>query len=522
MIAPGGVLKPAVHARMPSSVPSPINAATPAPTARSTLRWLFAVLVLAAWYLPYAAHVGLTGFVADDALYLLMADAFSAINPDDLMLHYVLQVAHLPPLYPLVLALAGAGSATLEIAHFVQAVLVLTALFTHGWLAREVFTSDRHGLLVLLILATLSATLLLSTELWSEFLYLTLAGGALIAALAARRQPPWWLLAAILTGLAAITRGAGVVLIGALVLTLAIRARRYVLPCSLLAVLPALAVAALGLGGSADYVEIFSHRVGDLAGLRSTVAGNLDVLWHGYLTLFDPAPGHITQLVAVATLILALFGLMWRLGAHELDAYYLSGYALLLVVWPYPDHAPRLVYAVAPLLIILAGVGSASLGALFDWLLGSRPASLPLLALLVLSCASSAPLVGRYLDDPPPDLAAYRATRYWLSAASDAAGATDLRVKRAMARLMKNAAGVVPPHECIYARNPQAVMFYARRMAWPPPTGDRRPPQPRCRFHLLLADAELATNYRALWPTYEVALHEQVAGGTAGVLVRYP
>ncbi|MEX2480908.1 MAG: hypothetical protein WD928_08605 [Gammaproteobacteria bacterium] len=481
-----------------------------------------ALLVLAAWYLPFAAHVGLTGFVADDALYLLMADAFGATEPDDMMLNYVLQVAHLPPLYPLVLALAGGGSATLQIAHFVQAVLVLIALLTHGWLAREVFISDRHGLLVLLILATLPATLLLSTELWSEFLYLALSGGALIAALAARRYPPWWLLVAVLTGLAAVTRGAGAVLIAALLVTLAVRARRYVLPCSLLAVLPLLAVAALGLGGSSDYVEIFSRGVGDPAGLRSVVAGNLDALWHGYLTLFDPQPGRITEIVGAATLFLALFGLMWRLGAHELDAYYVAGYGLLLLVWPYPDHAPRLVYAIAPLLIILAGVGSASLGALVDWLLGSRPASLPLLALLVLSCASSAPLAGRYLTRLPSDLDGYHATRYWLSAASPAAGTADLRVKRAMARLMENAGSVVSPRDCIYARNPQAVMFYARRVSWPPATGDRRPTRPRCRFHLLLADDQVVTNYRALWPTYEVALQEEVAGGTAGVLVRYP
>lgn len=503
-------------------MPNPLNAAAPAPTSRSTLRWLFALLVLAAWYLPFAAHVGLTGFVADDALYLLMADALAAARPDDMMLLYVLQVAHLPPLYPIVLALAGGGSATLEITHLTQAVLVLTALFAHGWLAREVFISDRHGLLVLLILATLPATLLLSTELWSEFLYLSLSGGALIAALAARRYPPWWLLVALLAGLAAVTRGAGVVLIASLLMTLAVRARRYVLPCSLLAVLPLLAVAALGLGGSGDYVEIFSLRIGDPAALRDTVTGNLDALWQGYLTLFDPQPGRITEIVGAATLILALFGLMWRLGAHELDAYYVAGYLLLLLIWPYPDHAPRLVYAIAPLLIILTGVGMASLGALFDWLLGSRPASLPLLALLLLSCASSAPLVGRYLTRPPADLDGYHATRYWLGAASPEAGAADLRIKLAMARLMKNAGRVVPPRDCIYARHPQAVMFHARRVSWPPASDDARPARPRCRFHLLLADDQLVTSYRELWSTYEVVVQEKVAGGTAGVLVRYP
>lgn len=92
-----------------------------------------ALFVLYAWLATRNTRVG---FLADDALYLLMAEMYSPYR-DALgaLYEHVWQYSHLPPFYPWLLALAGAGPDQLQPARLANAgCMTLAWLVYHGWL----------------------------------------------------------------------------------------------------------------------------------------------------------------------------------------------------------------------------------------------------------------------------------------------------------------------------------------------------------------------------------------------------
>ncbi len=488
---------------------------------RTTPLWALFVLVCVAWYLPFTISARHVGFVADDALYLMMADWFAHGWQDDPVLLYLQSVSHLPPLYSIVLALAGGGSTQVDIAHLVQTLCLIVALLLHGRLAAIITGSTVAGFAVAATLAVMPATLLYSTEIWSEFLFLVLIGAALLAALAARRQPAWWLACGLCIGLAAVTRGAGVVAVIALAGVTVLRARAWSVPAMLLALAPLLAAELLGLGGGRAYVEVFRDRVAGAGSTAAYLAANVDAITNGWLGLFGARDGGGALLMLPAPL--ALVTLVLRVRRLELDAVYACGYLLLVLIWPFPDVMERLLYPLAPLLLVYAAGSFEAARRHLDprwraWLVG-----VPLVALLSLSGWHGGQLLWHYYERvPPAELAAWRASRYWLTAADEAAALDDIRMRAAIVALLRETASHVPIKSCVYSHYPQAVMFHARRIAWPAEHGAARPAQPNCRYQVVLHRGAERGGPERLWPNAEI-VHATGAGrGVAALLVHYP
>ncbi|MGE0484472.1 MAG: hypothetical protein AB7Q81_10060 [Gammaproteobacteria bacterium] len=487
--------------------------------------WAIALATFAALLLPFAAQVGFTGFMADDALYVLLVDALSPAHADDPLLLYVRQVAHLPPLYPALLALAGAGSEALARAHLVQGLLVLVALAAQAAYVRLLSGSDRLGLLVLAVLAALPATWLLASELWSEFLYLALTGIALACARQAAVTPRWWYWAAALAGLAAITRGVGLALIGALVIGAFVRRRRALPGILALAALPLVVARLAGQGSPGDYVEVFSGRVADLARLPAVVITNIAAAGPGWAAVFQDHPATPAMLLAVLVALLALLGAWPRLRRLEPDAVYVTLYLGLVAVWPFPDFMTRFLYPLVPLVLLYFACGLRTCAArALPRMATERTlavASVGLVVLFIAVACWSSPLAQRYFAPPPGPLTTYRTSRYWLSPPAPARALDDLASKHAMTTFMRDLPRLVGPRECIHARHPAAVMLHAHRLAFPAPAGTARPSRPTCRFHLVLADRALDAVRADLWPGHQVLAESRLAGHPVAQLLRY-
>src|SRR5678815_4616641 len=96
-------------------------------------------LVLSAGLYAFGWNHESAGFLSDDAVYLLMADGFSPFRPAEPGLTaYVMREALFPPLYPLLLAVLGAGSGTLVWAHVITTTTLVLALGIYGlWIKSE-------------------------------------------------------------------------------------------------------------------------------------------------------------------------------------------------------------------------------------------------------------------------------------------------------------------------------------------------------------------------------------------------
>lgn len=311
-----------------------------------------------------AAHPPLPGLFSDSINYLQIAEYFKATWAGTLVDAHREQFAgtRFPPLYPLVLAMAGAGLQQWD------AAVQLAALLVAGYVALALIylrqqTDSAIVALVLVPVAVLTPQL---TE-WlllplSEPLYAIIVLAALLAA-NAKVSPV--LATAALVSLAPLCRSAGLALVVAYVAWLATQRdtapSRRVLGI-LIAVLPAAAWAWFRstqpvLGGYAESlsVEATIHAAG---GVGAFVSQQVAAIAEGASAWLDPATPTIAQAGALVLAVPAIVGLALRARERRLDAWYLLAYLGVIAVWPYPAEAPRLLSVAAPLLMLAAWTGT--------------------------------------------------------------------------------------------------------------------------------------------------------------------
>lgn len=511
---PASPLEPAIN------TPSLLTGAQP-PRDRTRLAVLLALLAVAMSYLGFGPISDFVALESDGAVYLLMADHYSPFFPASPLADYVQRVSQFPPLFPLLVALAGGGTGRIAIAHLVQALSLLAALALIGRLAWKVTGSTLVAVATLLVVALLPKTLLLHSGLWSEFTFMAFAYGALL--LEPERDAPFWRywLGALLCACAAATRNAGVVLSAAFALTLLLRAPRRAWPAVLLLPVPLVLQSIIYSGGGSAYASLFAQRTGDSVALFQHVLANLAALWQGWELQFAVRPGMPTTVLAAIVLALALAGAWQRVRALAMDAWYLAGYVALLLVWPFPEVMPRLLFPLTPLLLIHALLGMRILLQRLSATTVAWPAAVPLVLLAGIAVPDTLALVQRYTQGTGA-FAPWRASHEWLQAPDLASARADVNFKRTLIMLMRQAATLVPPEQCIHTVQPGQAMYYTRRVSFPAPTGAARPAVPACPYQLLLGDTSLEAARRELWQPNETVLSVSDAGRIAGQLVHFP
>lgn len=316
---------------------------------------------------------GLDSLHDDSVSYLIMAQAFSPWHAADPVIRSAFAHEPYPPLFPLLLALAG-GAYDWRIAHLVVAAAFAASVCLLGVLARSVTDSARLGFIAALVYALLPGTWLNAKGILSEFVYMALAFAALACharlgeRVASRREAIALgaLLAAVM-----LTRNVGVALLAAIAgaeLLRAIRLRdaarlRSLAPVPIVAIVPvALWFLLRPMAGEDAYVAsggamlqgVSEDAIRWVVGWLDANAAALVGAWLNALLIFWGDPWKPGYLLAVGLGVFGLGATLVRAARGHADGLYCAIVLAVLLFWPYPGQMYRLAFPLVPLVIVAA------------------------------------------------------------------------------------------------------------------------------------------------------------------------
>ncbi|MBL6751695.1 MAG: hypothetical protein ISP90_14305 [Nevskia sp.] len=428
--------------------------------------WLFAILALVApayFFWTWTGQVGQFG--NDGPNYLMMALHYSPYAHTLAIYDEAAAVSRFPPLYPIMLAWAGAG-ADLHRVHAVTTVFLMAALAVfYAWLSIQ-GARPAQAALLLLLTAALPGSWLLGLSVQSEYLYLFWSLLALALLSAHRRKPRTELLyaAALAVAAAALTRTIGVTLYLPLLLAARHVPRRNAVLALLVAALPML-IWHLLHRATLGYTDALGGLYGGrpLDAIRAQLAKELPALRNGFIGNFMRG-SPLLRPAADALGALCLAAALWRTRRGSPEAVYIAAYLGILLFWPYPEEAERFVWELVPLLLaqpllLLAEADRQTLAAQRPQLATAAAAAVILALILpALSLASD-----RYRNAAYSGVPDARGLLSWY-------GGSDLddAVHRVFSQVvimdaMRRIDQEIPAGDCVAAMRPDLINYFSRR-----------------------------------------------------------
>ena len=319
---------------------------------------LFAVIVAVFVWQP-----GLASFADDSVSYLVMAQVFSpwqAASPP--VAEAFAREAFYPPLYPLLLALAGVAQdiarAQVVTALLLAACLPLMYLLGTRWLGDKWAAAGAAAVTALLPSLWIHVKGTLSEPLFALVLLATL----LLVEVEQDRQKGRWPLALAMIALV-LTRTVGVIVVAAYAACALVRRDRP-LGRALLPVLTALAAYGawvllrpaqttdINMGIALEHARTLSAEA--LAGILARQANSIAEAWTGALLLFWVEGRPVRVALAGAVGVLALTGMALRFVARKPDAWMSAAYLATFLVWPFQDQMTRFLFPALPVLVLYA------------------------------------------------------------------------------------------------------------------------------------------------------------------------
>ena len=432
-------------------------------------------LLLHGWIAAY--DLATTTF-SDSMDYLFMADFYRSFlyggEIEAATSHY--RATRFPPLFPLLLGLAGAGTERQLTAAFVSngaAVLAVVAVWI--WARRETGDAKRATFVALgLVLFPYYFVLNLSPV--SEPLGILLVAGACALVAAPRPSPTQLLLAGLLIGLAPLARTALLPLCIAFVIWLALRRpvpwRHTLLPIGA-AWLPYLGWAAYRRAlGAHSYTSYLTAEQFAEAGMSWPAA-----LWQQPAHIFRafvhswgfPTPPAYLWAACVVIAGLAAAGCVLRMRRNRLDGWFLAGYVALVLIWPFPAEHTRFIVAIIPFLLLAAMTAAGAI----DAALGRPHLAPATLVLVAATIAAATPALFKFarraaLPVPEALLGEKREPSFFILE-SDRDALDGMEIYGRGRLLLLAAREHVPAGACIYASPPQLGRLYSQRptLAYP-------------------------------------------------------
>ena len=141
---------------------------------------------------------------------------------------------------------------------------------------------------------------------------------------------------------------------------------------------------------------------------------------------------------------------------------------IIILLWPYPAEAKRLIYAVLPIMVgqifsLVNYIPSFTIGQIII-----RPVSLLILAILFSSIPDTLLIANRFLQPLPPELEGYRRTKHLYSSNSQDA-VKNLYYAKILLEDMKNLKDELPESAIIYSIKPSIISLYSNRLSLLPP-----------------------------------------------------
>lgn len=432
--------------------------------------WLFIALApIAALYFTWSWHGQIGSLLNDGITYLLMAQHYAHRGAADPGFAAAV-LSQFPPLYPLLLAWLGAA-ADVHLAHALTTMFLLLGLACfYAWMQVERFSSAQAALLMMAF-AALPGSWLTGLLIQSEYLYLlwSLLALALLSAYRNKQGDELLLAAGLAVAAAALTRTIGITLLLPLLLAALRAGRRAGVLALLSALLPLLLWHALHATQGNSYTESLRQHYGHQnLNLLPQQLGNMEqALDRGFAQnlLGDDRSSALADILG----LLCLAASAWRAARRNPDGLYLAGYALVLLLWPFPGEAGRFLWVVMPVLLAQPILLIAELRR------DPPHATLPQLATVGCAAVVMAMALPRISDAAER----YRAAAYsvlpeagglqsWYTSVPAAAtmrADAELSLIASLSRIPD----AVPVGDCVISIRPDWINYYARRHSTYPP-----------------------------------------------------
>jgi hypothetical protein len=481
----------------------------------------FALVVLLATLIHgwIASHDYYVTTFTDSMDYLFMAEfyrhTFHGGDLGDLVRFY--RVTRFPPLFPLLIGIAGGGIDQQQIAACVSAAIAILAVAAVWWWIRAELRSSLAATLVALALLAFPYHFILNLSPVSEPLGILLM--ATVFTLLATPQPSRsrLLLAGLLIGITPLARTAMLPLAIAFVIWLSIRRplpwRQMVLPVAA-AWIPILAWMAYRRSmGAHSYTSYLTAEQFSSAGVVWP-----DMLWQQPLRLFNALvsawgaePSLWITAVTSTLCVLAVAGCVLRISRNKLDGWFFAGYTALILIWPFPEEMTRFLVAVYPCIVLSCVTAARAL----EHLVGRPSAPWARVAVAVLIAAACLPAVLKYahrstVTVPAELLGEKREPGFFLARTDDQARVSAEIYARARL-LLTEARELIPADQCMYALPAQLGSLYTRLrvFAYPLDLTDNSPASrerlSRCDYFLV---ASWSTQQVKTYPLYPMVTLE--------------
>lgn len=424
---------------------------------------------LAFFYFSLALPPGMPGLMADDAIYILLAEYLSPYAGHELVnSSHVTTHGGFPPLYPFLLGLVGTSQSSLIPGHiFNTALALLSYIVLYIWLGLG-RAPDKLYLSAAMVLALLPFNLIMHTSLMSEPLYMFTT---ILALVLSDKYPEHIKTLVLVIVLSSLTRTAGIALLVAFWIWVIVEKKPSPLKLIIISLGPLLIwkIAGKLFYQSQDYgfslEEIYSGK--ELTGVMSYIGNQLSAYWQALHAYIDRSTNTYSTAAVFIIVFGAVPGFIRRLRKRKLDACYFPVYLAMIVIWPYPSHAARLLYPVMPLLFLYL-VESLDMLNLPGKSTLKRPVAYGALVLITASMApSSLGILERAIYTPAQLPENFKATTTWLGEKDPNIGLNNALIIQSVYQGMSSAREFVPLNSCVYTVHFEAFMLHGRRAAFP-------------------------------------------------------
>lgn len=316
-----------------------------------------------------AVDMGIIGF-SDTAEYLYFTDFYRAQFTGQTLSHAAeyYRTTRLPPLFPLVLAAFGGGTHALQWTQIIASAIALFVLVVMWvWLRRETESPSAAATITLLVVLS-PGLFLLTLKPASEPLAMGMTLLTFVLATKPRATASDYVLLALIAGSSTLARSANIALVAAIPIWLYFQHganRKQWLTATVVAFAPFalwLAYRRL-LPNTESYLAAMTldHIVAELGGWPDLLYLQPWTLFLGLARNFDSTPDASSLIVVFVLLLIGVRGWWLRVRAKKLDAVFLASYLGLILIWPYPEEAPRFMTFLLPILLLYALQGIQSL-----------------------------------------------------------------------------------------------------------------------------------------------------------------
>lgn len=430
---------------------------------------LAGIFVSFVFYFYFAASNNNAGFSFSDSVrYLFMADYFSGAT--DALTVQTVQISIYPPLFPLMLALLGAGTENIATAHVVtSATLTLACAACFWWLSEEHLTLNER-LVIILMLLVLPGIFFHSMKIASEFLFLALALSALAAMKKSSPSNHWIVAAALMVGLSIATRTIGIALLPCLFLACRRLGYRKLIMSVVLSLTPYLSWRLFRESSitAKSYLDMFSFYLEQFSLLEiiHNLVSQLESMLHYWIRIFDPLyPTHVA-VIHVLLLTAASTVFMLRLAKLKSESVLLLFYLGIITIWPFPHELERFMIVLVPIIFFYCLLAVEYITTKFHLLAIGEILKTAVFVVILFSTLPTLFFVQHRFSLPAPkELSGHKFLPTWYTKINHEATIFRAQQIEGMYKMMREINKYVGEDECVYTTMADLVAMYSKRKA---------------------------------------------------------